>query len=189
MKKEVELQLIIKNPADIEKKLKKIGRYIETQKQVDKYFVPPDRDFFAKEPPIEYLRIRFEKGKNHLNYSFLHFDKNDWLIWTDEYETLIDKPKTVEELFKKIGLIPKVTVTKTRKYFDCDDFQVTLDKVRDLGDFMEIEAKKDFGSPEKTRKACLDFLKNLNIKYQMKAKMGFPRMLYRKLEKQKRKNA
>jgi len=79
MKKEIELQIIIKNPIKVEKKLRKIGKYVGARKQVDKYFVPPHRDFFAKEPPLEYLRVRFEKGKNHLNYSFLHFGKDGWL--------------------------------------------------------------------------------------------------------------
>jgi adenylate cyclase class 2 len=147
--------------------------------------VPPGRDFFKKEPPVEYLRIRFEKGKNHLNYSFLHFGKDGWLRVTDEYETFIDKPEIVEEIFKKIGLISKVTVVKTRKYFDCGNFEVTLDQVKGLGNFMEIEAKRSFGNVAKTRKACSDFLKNLNIKYEIRPQMGYPRMLYRKLKKKK----
>ena len=185
MKKEVELQIIIKNPKEVKKKLIKFGKFVGLRKQIDKYFVPPCRDFFAKEPPIEYLRIRFEKGKNHLNYSFLHFGKDGWLKVTDEYETLINKPEIVEEIFRKIGLIPKITVIKTRKYFDCGNFEVTLDKVKGLGNFMEIEAKKNLGSIGKTRKACLDFLNKLNIKYEMRPQMGYPRMLYRKSEKRK----
>jgi len=185
MNQEVEIQAIIKNPKEVEKKLRKIGEFIKIRKQVDKYFVPPYRDFFAKEPPLEYLRVRFEKDKNHLNYSFLHFGKDGWLRVTDEYETFVDKPEIVEKIFQKIGLLPKVTVIKTRKYFDCGDFEVTLDKVKGLGNFMEIEARKNFGSIAKTRKACLDFLKNLYIKYEMRAQMGYPRMLYRKLEKKK----
>ena len=180
---EIEIQAIIKNPKEVERKLKKVGKFIKTKKQVDNYFVTPRRNFFAKEPPIEYLRIRYEKDKNHLNYSFLHFGKNGWLRATDEYETLVDKPEAVEEIFKKIGLVPKVTVIKTRKYFDCGNFEVTLDKIKGLGNFMEVEAKKDLGGIDKTRKACSDFLNSLNIKYEVKKDMGYPRMLYRKLHK------
>jgi predicted adenylyl cyclase CyaB len=163
--------------------LKKVGKFIKVRKQIDKYFVPPQRNFFAKEPPIEYLRIRFEKDKDHLNYSFLHFGKNGWLRKTDEYETLIEKPEIMEKIFKKIGLIPKVTVIKTRKYFDCGDFEVTLDQVKSLGSFIEVEAKKDLGGVDKTRKACLKFLDELNIRYETNRLMGYPRMLYRKLHK------
>lgn len=186
MKKEVELQIIIKDPDAVERKLKKVGKFIGARQQIDKYFVPLYRDFFKKEPPIEYLRVRFEKGRNHLNYSFLHFGKDGWLRTTDEYETLVEKPEIVEQIFKKIGLIPKVTVIKTRKYFDCSNFEVTLDKVKNLGNFMEIEAERNFGGVDKTRKACLNFLKKLNIKYELRAQMGYPRMLYRKLEKKKK---
>lgn len=180
---EVEIQARIKNPKEVEKKLKRVGKFVKARKQVDKYFVMPQRNFFAKEPPIEYLRIRHEKDKNHLNYSFLHFGKNGWLRATDEYETLVDKPEVVEEIFNKIGLIPKITVIKTRKYFNCGNFEVTLDQIKGLGDFMEVEAKKDLGGVDKTRKGCSDFLNSLNIKYEVKKDMGYPRMLYQKLHK------
>ncbi len=185
MNKEVEIQVIIKNPIEVEKKLKKIGKYTGTRKQTDKYFITPYRNFFKKDPPVEYLRIRFEKEKNHLNYSFLHFNKNNELISTDEYETLVNKPAIVEAVFKKVGLIHKITVIKTRKYFDCGKFKVSLDYVNNLGDFMEVEAKRIFGDVQKTRKLCLDFLKSLKVKYEIKTEMGYPRMLYRKLKKKK----
>ncbi len=46
---------------------------------------------------------------------------------------------------------------------------------------MEVEAKKDFGGVDKTRKACSDFLNSLNIEYEIQKEMGYPRMLYKKL--------
>ncbi len=180
---EIEIQAIIKNPKEIGRKLRKVGKFVKTRKQIDKYFVSSQRNFFAKDPPIEYLRVRHEKDKNHLNYSFLHFGKNGWLRKTDEYGTLVEKPEVVEQVFKKIGLISKVTVVKTRKYFECGSFEVTLDRVKGLGNFMEVEAKKDFGGVDKTRKACSDFLNSLNIEYEVKKDMGYPRMLYQKTKK------
>ena len=180
---EIEIQVKIKSPKDVERKLRKVGKFVKTRKQVDKYFVPVQRNFLAKEMPIEYLRVRHEKNRDHLNYSYLHFYKNGWLRKTDEYETLVEKPEIVEEIFKKIGLITKVTVNKTRKYFDCGNFEVTLDQIKGLGNFMEVEVKKDFGDVDKTRKACQKFLDDLNIKYDVKRLMGYPRMLYWKSHK------
>ena len=69
MHQEVEVQAKIKNPKVVEGKLKKVGKFIKVRKQTDKYFITPQRNFFVKKPPIEYLRIRYEEGKNHLNYS------------------------------------------------------------------------------------------------------------------------
>jgi adenylate cyclase class 2 len=180
---EIEIQVIIKNPEKIEARLNEVGKFVKSREQIDKYFVPLQRDFFAKDMPDEYLRVRYEEGKNHLNYSFLNFGEDGWLRSTDEYETLIEKPEVVEEIFERIGFILKVTVKKIRKYFDCGDFEVTLDKIEDLGDFMEVEAKKDFGGVDKTRKACSDFLNSLNVEYEIQKEMGYPRMLYKKLNR------
>ncbi len=185
MHQEVEIQAKIKNPREVEKKLRKAGKFVKVRKQTDKYFVTPQRDFFSKNPPIEYLRVRYEEGRSHLNYSFLHFKNDGWLDVTDEYETLVNNPKIVEQIFKKIGLIQKVTVSKTRKYFDFGKFEVTLDHVNNLGDFMEVEAKNVKGSVGKTKKACMDFLNSLDIEYEVKAEMGYPRMLYQKIKKKK----
>ena len=181
MNQEVEIQVRIKDPAAAEKEILKFGSFVKERNQADQYYVLPYRDFFEKEPPIEYLRVRREKDKNHLNYSFLHFKDDGWLDVTDEYETLVEKPEIVEQIFDKIGLIPKVKVIKNRKYFKCEDFEVTLDKIENLGDFMEVEAKKDFGGITATRKACEDFLKKLNIEYEISKDAGYPRLLYKKL--------
>jgi adenylate cyclase class 2 len=182
---EIEIQAKIKNPKEVEAKLKKVGKFIKKREQVDEYFVPRNKNFFAKNPPIEYLRVRNEKGRSHLNYSYLHFRKDGWLKATDEYEAIIEDPETVSEIFKKLGFVLKVTVVKTRKYFNCGNFEVTIDRLKGLGDFMEVEAKKDLGGMEKTRKACQEFLNSLGVEYKVKKSMGYPRMLYDKLIRKK----
>jgi adenylate cyclase class 2 len=178
---EVEIQAIIKNPKAAERKIRKAGKFVKSREQTDQYFVLPQKNFFAQDPPTEYLRVRHEKDKSHLNYSHLLFGRNGWLRATEEYETVVEKPEVVEEVFKKIGLIPKVKVVKTRQFFRCGNFEVTLDQIKGLGNFMEVEAKKDFGGINKTRRACEDFLDSLKISYEVKKDMGYPRMLYKKL--------
>jgi adenylate cyclase, class 2 len=181
MNQEVEIQLKINDPVATEKEILKFGVFVKERSQSDQYYVLPSRDFFAVEPPIEYLRVRREKDKNHLNYSFLHFRDDGWLDCTDEYESIVENPEMIEQIFDKIGLISKVKVVKSRKYFKCGDFEVTLDRIENLGDFMEVEAKKDFGGIGATRKACEDFLNKLNIKYELNKDAGYPRMLYKKI--------
>lgn len=132
----------------------------------------------------EYLRIRFEKGKNHLSYFFLNFDKKNpyELISTDEYETRVENPIIAKKIFEKIGLIFKIKVEKERKYFDCENFMVTLDKVKGLGSFMEVEAKKIIKNEKNTKNLCEKFLKDLKIEYKYNPEKGggYPRMLYLK---------
>lgn len=185
MNQEIEIQVKIDDPVAAEKEILRFGTFVRERDQSDQYYVLPSRNFFELEPPVEYLRIRKEDGRNHLNYSFVHFKDNGWLDCTDEYETIVENPEIVEQIFDKIGLMPKVKVVKNRKYFKCEDFEVTLDQIENLGSFMEIEAKKDFGGAEVTRKACENFLKKLNIKYKLSKDAGYPRLLYRKIYKNK----
>jgi adenylate cyclase class 2 len=181
MNQEIEIQVKINNPEIAEKQILKIGKFVRERKQKDVYFVLPQKNFFEKDPPMEYLRVRYEGDRSHLNYSFLHLKEDGDLLATDEYETLVENPEIVEDIFNKIGLIPKVIVEKNRKYFQCGDFEVTLDNILNLGDFMEVEAKKDFGGAETTRKNCEEFLDNLGIEYVISKDAGYPRMLYKKL--------
>jgi len=45
---EIEIQAKIKSPKDVEKKLRRVGEFVKTRKQVDRYFVPVKRNFLAK---------------------------------------------------------------------------------------------------------------------------------------------
>ena len=61
-----------------------------------------------------------------------------------------------------------------------DEFEIALDKVKDLGLFIEIEAIKDFGSVEKTRRELFEFAKSLGINVKNVDKRGYPYLLMRK---------
>ena len=61
--------------------------------------------------------------------------------------------------------------------------EIALDRIKDLGDFMEVEAKGDFKNVDEARKACLSFLDNLGVKDadRIEIKKGYPVMLLEKI--------
>ncbi len=184
MNQEIEIKIKISNPDEIEKKILEKGRFIKERKQTDKYFVPQNQDWFEIKPVSKYLRIRYEDDKHHLNYTDAKYDNKTVLLTSDEYEFNIEDPKTAEEFLKQLGHELKVTVTKTRKYFQVENFEIVLDNIKELGNFIEIEAKKDFGNAKKTRQACFDFAKELGIQLNQSEykSSGYPNMI---LENQK----
>ncbi len=179
MNKEVEIRVIIKDFKKAEERLLNLGKFVKSRKQIDKYYYPKNHNFYAREPIKEYLRIRREKGGHHLNYSYCHLEKDGSLISTDEYETLTSDPEVLEKIFARIDMVHKITVTKIRKYFVLKDFEVVLDYIKELGYFMEIEAKKDFGGEKKTKEKCFELLDKLNIDYKKSPEMGYPTMVMR----------
>lgn len=184
MNQEIEIKIQITNPAELEQKILEENEFIKKRKQTDKYFVPKNEDWFEKRPVSKFMRVRYEDGRHHLNYTDAKYDDKTVLLTSEEYEINIENPETAEELLERLGYILKVTVTKIRKYFENENFEIVLDNIAELGDFIEIEAKKDFGGAEKTRQACFDFAKELKIEFdQSKYKSrGYPNMI---LDKQK----
>ncbi|MFA5932141.1 MAG: class IV adenylate cyclase [Candidatus Paceibacterota bacterium] len=163
---EVEIKVKIDNFEEIKEKVSKLGRLVKAVKQIDEYYVPIHRDFFDHKPrPVEHLRIRTNPDKTVFEYTrTIGLQAGGDYDYAEEYETGISNveefKKTLEFLdFKKV-----VIVEKEREYWMCGGIEVALDKVKDLGTFMEAEAKGDFKDEKEAKQACIDFLENLGIK-------------------------
>lgn len=177
---EIEIKVKIENPIDAEKKISEVAKYIKTKKQIDKYFSPKNNDFFAQKPMINILRIRNQDKKARLEYHFANFSDNGKKISTEEYETEVENPEITEEILKRIGMELRFTISKIRKYYELPGFEIVLDNVEGLGDFIEVEAKQDFGGHEKTKQECLKLLKKLQIKCGEPIEIGYPEMMAEK---------
>lgn len=176
---EVEIRVLLKNASDAEKKLEKKGSLKKEKNQIDEYFLHPSRDFYASPTIREYIRIRHGE-KPTFEYHKAHI-KEGKKTHTKEFKVEINAIDKMKEILMQLGFRPFVTVKKHRKLYDSQDFEASLDTIDDLGTFLEIEAKKDFGGIEKTKQECIRFLKNLGIKYIPAPEKGYPDMLAQKL--------
>ncbi len=179
---EVEVKVRVDNLPEIKEKVSKIGKLIKSIKQIDDYYVPVQRDFFAHEPqPIEHLRVRTNPDKSVFEYTrTINMKEDGDYDHAEEYETQISDvsafKKTLEFLdFKKV-----VTIEKQREYWLCEDIEVALDEVKGAGTFVEAEAKGDFKDDKEAKIVCVKFLENLGIKDVEKneIKMGYPQIFW-----------
>lgn len=177
---EVEIKVKVNNLKEIKEKVSRLGKLIKAIKQIDDYYIPCQRDFFANKPqPIEHLRIRTNPDKSVFEYTrTINIREDGDYDYAEEYETEISNveefKKTLEFLdFKKV-----VTVEKNREYWMCGGIEVALDDVVGLGSFVEAEAKGDFKDEVEAKKACIDFLENLGIKdvENTQIKKGYPQL-------------
>lgn len=180
MNEEVEIKVFVKNPEEVEKKLKKVAKFVKEKEQKDEYFTPGHEDFFDIIHPLEYLRVRQEGGKSTIEYMFLHFDEDGALLKTDEYETKVEDPEMMMTIMKKLDMKHKVTVTKIRKTYEYKDFEVMIDHIKELGYFIEVEAKK-VGDIRETKKRCYKILEDIGADWEETQNMGYPLMILEKL--------
>jgi adenylate cyclase class 2 len=181
MNVEVEIKIGIDNFEEIKAKVSAVGKLIKSIKQVDDYFIPTHRDFFAQKPhPTEWLRIRTNPDKVIFEYDkSINKKENGEQDCAEEYETEISEPEEFRKILNFLDFKKVVTVNKQREYWDCGDIEVALDKIEGLGTFIEAEARGDFEDSTEAKKACLKFLEDLGIKNaeNIQINKGYPVLL------------
>ena len=178
---EVEIKVKIIDFKDIKKELVKLGKLKRSIRQIDEYYVPCHRNFFAHKPtPTEWMRIRKNPDKTIFEYDRSFDKKEGGQYYAKEYETEISQPKEFKKILKFLDFKMVMVVDKHREYWDCGDFEVCLDKVKGLGNFIEVEAKGKFKNSKAAREGCAEFLKKLGIKQEgNEVKTGYPTLLLR----------
>ncbi len=184
MNVEVEIKIKVDSFEGIKKKLSLYGKPIKSIRQIDEYFIPCHRDFFAQKPyPVEWLRIRTNPDRVIFEYDKSINKKADGeQECAEEYEVEISQPDEFRKILGFLDFKKVITVDKQREYWDCGNFEVVFDNVVGLGLFIEIEAKKGFKDTTTAKEGCINFARELGIKNveNNHIKKGYPVLLLEK---------
>jgi predicted adenylyl cyclase CyaB len=129
---EVELKFILPEELHLLEFLEKNATLMQESFQKDTYFAPSHRDFFAKKPINERLRIRESSKGNSINYKNWKEQEGKQLNYCDEYETPIEKADQIEKILLALNINPVIVVHKKRKSFLYREVEVSLDEVENL---------------------------------------------------------
>jgi len=130
------LEVEIKAPCrDLEERLIEMGaKRVGTEKHEDIYFNPTHRDFRESD---EALRVRSVDGKYFLTYKGPRIDSEMKIREEIEIPT---EPEIIE-ILRSLGFKDTAVVRKRRKIFRLKNLIVNLDRVENLGNFIEIESR------------------------------------------------
>jgi adenylate cyclase class 2 len=175
---EIEIQVRISDTDLLLKFLSENAEFKGEKFQKDQYFSPAHKNFLDKRPIVEWLRLR-ESKVNSLNYKNWHHDDEGKSHHCDEFETAIEDIGQARKIFKALDIKPIVTVEKTRKVWDYKDYEISIDSVIDLGDFVEIEykGKGKKVNPKIVTDEMVQFLKDIGIKKIERNFVGYPFLL------------
>mgnify|MGYP000430345190 CR=1 FL=1 len=154
---EVEIKAKVKNLDEIEKKLLEMGAYlIGIEKQEDIYFTSPFKDFKKSD---EALRLRKSNEVYYLSYKGPKLDSKAKI--REEVQVEVD-PRIVI-ILENLGFSQGPKVEKVRKIYSLDDVKICLDRVKNLGDFIEIETIQRYKETDEIKKELFDILEKLGI--------------------------
>lgn len=136
---EVEVKAHVTDFRDIKSHLKEIGaKYDKSEHQEDVYFNAPHRDYAMTDEALRIREIPGDEGSRYiLTYKGAKLD--DESKTRREIEVDVDNRESCADLLENIGFRPVQTIKKDRISYLLDEFIITLDKVFDVGNFVEIE--------------------------------------------------
>lgn len=180
---EVEIRILLnkKNFFKLKRKLTQIAKYQKTSIERDEYFTPSHRNFLKPKYPFEWLRIGKRGEKVIFTYKHYYPEDAKEHIYCDEYETEIKDFESFRKTLLSLNFRPLVIVNKMRSiYFYKNKFKITLDKVRGLGYFIEIESLKNLRRHKESKNKILKFATKLDMNHSKKDERGYPYLILKK---------
>ncbi len=178
---EVELKFPLLNHGKLAQALNKIAKPEEVDVfQKDTYYVPKHRNFLENRPISEWLRIRETKQGASINYKNWHDAPGIKTISCDEFETGVDNASALKNIFNILDFKEVIIVEKIRNTWHYKDVFISIDDIKGLGNFIELEANGTFPSIQEAKDHLYKILKEINAKVGEQDYKGYP---HRALEK------
>jgi adenylate cyclase class 2 len=162
---------------------------VGTVAQADTYFDAPHRDFAETDEALRVRRVAtaaeaFERdaveggltaaidavldgeyraeGESRVTYKgpLLEAESKS----REEFETAVGSGAEMREILSRLGFDPAATVRKLRETHHVDDFEVLLDAVEDVGEYVEVETEVESDSEvEAAREDAYALLRGLGL--------------------------
>lgn len=155
---EIEIKATFSDKEQVKATLKSLGAQEEKQKhQVDEYYNHPERD---TRKTNEYIRLRYKPGENKGVFAY-HVNIADGV--TKEYETQVDNLEVFKHILHGLSFPLLGVIDKKRETFKLGEFSITLDEVKDIGNFIEIETDGEEVEIKAKKEACAEMLEKIGI--------------------------
>jgi adenylate cyclase class 2 len=136
---EIEIQVKVSNTKKLINFLKKNGKFIGEIKQIDFYYTPKHRSFVDVRPVKEWFRLRTTPNHSSITYKNWKYTRSGKSWHCDEYNTKIENPSQFKKILEVLNFKLLSKVSKNRKKWRCKNFEISIDKVSGLGEFVEVE--------------------------------------------------
>lgn len=134
---EVEIKIRYGDHAKIRRVLSVLGgKRLARRIEKDVYFTHPQRDFAASD---EALRLRCD-SEDEVTLTYKGPRRRGELKVREELTVSIDSWREAKKLLCKLDFKPIMTIRKSRELWSLQNSTISLDDVKGLGGFVEIEA-------------------------------------------------
>jgi adenylate cyclase class 2 len=176
-----EVELKVRTPHDpVEERLRALKATQEaTVEQIDTYYDAPHRNFAETD---EALRLREESVRKTIDEESIRETTSeesasestteltykgplvgDGTKTREEHETRVADGEAMDAALRGLGFEGAHVVEKVRRRYSLRRYTVTLDRVRGLGEFVEVERAVPEPEVETAREGAIELLRDLNL--------------------------
>ena len=143
---EVEVKAKINSFDERREKLNEINAVkVKTERQEDRYFNSPVKDFAQTDEALRIRETRSDEKHNlFITYKGPKIDAKSKT--REEVEMEIEDADKCSKIFENLGFKEVRTVIKDREYYKYENYEISLDNVHGLEPYMEIEISLDDNS-------------------------------------------
>lgn len=169
MPKEIEIRNKLFNEDELLNFFKDKGVKIYKQShQVDTYFDNEENSFFKDiNHVIDWIRLRDEDGVLSFNYKHWLPEGAEIRTYCEEKEFIMKSKEEFNIILSRLGFKgtfkPVVVVDKIRTSFMYRDCEIAIDRIKDLGTFIELEYKGKKENVLEIQNLLNDVLKSLPV--------------------------
>jgi len=178
--REIEIKLRVNDLDEVEERLKQQGCVLsEPISQHDTIYSLPSKsirgDFGDTKEGHIAVRLRKQSDDTIFNLKKQLTNEMDNI----EYETKVEDGETMHQILQLLEWKPEVEVKKTRKKGKLGEYEICLDRVEELGNFIEIEKMTDDNAdPEQARKELFEALKPFGLTEKDEETKGYDTQIY-----------
>ena len=155
---EIEIKSTYDDKEKIRKRLVELGAKEEKVKhQIDEYYNHPSID---TRETNEYIRLRYKKDAKDGIFAH-HINIADGV--NKEYEVEVSDIETFKQILKGLKFPLLGVIDKRREGYELDEFKITLDDVKDVDNFIEIEVDGEENEIAEKKESCYKMLEKLGV--------------------------
>ena len=173
--REIEIKLKVNNLDELEEKLKQAGCVFAGSIRQHDTLYSSDANLNKHEGHIA-IRIRNENNVHKLTLKQQRSNEMDNI----ECETKVDNPESVNRMLEILGWKKEeIEIIKNRKKGKLGEYEVCLDRVDKLGDYVELEKMThDNDDPEKVREELFKALEPFGLTRNDEETKGYDTLMY-----------
>ncbi|MBI5804391.1 class IV adenylate cyclase [Candidatus Pacearchaeota archaeon] len=173
---EVESKIKVRNPKEIRRRIRDFAKFSGKEEKIDDYYALNTNHY-----PKKSLRIRKRKGIYEVNFK-QRISYKKGIHAKKESEFNVSDIKNFVELIKDFGFRKWLRKEKLSEVYTIKkNFHVELNKVKNLGWFLEVEYLAEENEIAEARREVVRIMRLLGLKKKDVVKEGYTKMLWDKI--------